>query len=56
MTNQTITFMNLSKEDCFKVYPVVRANADRHFKIARILSAAMEYPNAVAILFWEQKN
>jgi AbiV family abortive infection protein len=50
MITQTTNFINLSKEDCLKVYPVVNANASRHFKVAGILSDAKEYPNAVAHL------
>lgn len=50
MTTLTTNFINLSKEDCLKVYPIVKANADRHFKVAKLLSEAEEYPNAVAHL------
>lgn len=50
MISQTTNFINLSKEDCLKVYPIVKANADRHFKVAGILSEAKEYSNAVAHL------
>jgi AbiV family abortive infection protein len=50
MIIQTTNFINLPKEDCLKVYPIVKANADRHFKVASILSEAKEYPNAIAHL------
>lgn len=50
MTTQTINFINLPKEGCLKIYPVVKANAERHFKVARVLSEVSEYPSAVAHL------
>ncbi|MBS1666324.1 MAG: AbiV family abortive infection protein [Bacteroidetes bacterium] len=40
----------MPKEGSLKVYPVVKANAERHFKVAKVLSEVSEYPSAVAHL------
>ena len=50
MSTPVILFINLSKAKCLEVYPVVKTNADRHFRIAKILSESKEHANAVSHL------
>lgn len=50
MTTSTIHFVHLSQQKCLEVYPVVKANAERHVRIAKILAESAEYSNAVAHL------
>jgi AbiV family abortive infection protein len=45
-----MSFLDISLQTCGDVYPVVRKNAERHFRTTKILSTAKEYPNAVAHL------
>jgi AbiV family abortive infection protein len=43
-------FMELSAEECSKVYPVLQSNAERHFRIGHTIAALGEYGNAVSHL------
>jgi AbiV family abortive infection protein len=45
-----MSFLEISLETCGEVYPVIRRNADRHFRSAKILSKEKEYPHAVSHL------
>lgn len=47
---ETRTFLNLSPNECGLAHYPVRKNAERHFRVAKILSNHKEYPNAIAHL------
>lgn len=43
-------FLNISLEECGKVYPIIQKNAETHFHSAKILANEKKYANAVAHL------
>lgn len=45
-----MSFLEISLEACGEVHPVIRRNAERHFRTAKTLSSAKEYPHAVSHL------
>lgn len=45
-----MSFLEISLETCGEVYPLIRRNAEMHFKSAKILSKVKEYPHAVSHL------
>lgn len=48
--SHTQDFLTISLNECRKVYPVVKENAERHFRCAEILAAEKQFSNAIAHL------